>query len=189
MFSALWSSFPSDLLSKVITSQTASWLTNLKHSKHFAKAMLCIPKQVIHTLQRYRVVSKSLSEDEIRERLVGFRWKERECRVCFWNLPRLRFCGSCFLVFYCSKECQQADWTRHQNECCPVGNVTIGKRKRKRPWKWTDTRGFLAWTCKLGNKTLDDLLMPYSILWSQSTEYKMRTNLKMRFSSSWGIFT
>ncbi|KAI0335308.1 hypothetical protein GY45DRAFT_1221121, partial [Cubamyces sp. BRFM 1775] len=35
----------------------------------------------------------------------------------FRGFPDLRICGGCKGAFYCSSECQRADWERHQKLC------------------------------------------------------------------------
>jgi len=48
------------------------------------------------------------------------REKTRACETCGDKLSPLRACGGCKQVFYCSTECQKADWKRHKPECLKV---------------------------------------------------------------------
>jgi len=51
----------------------------------------------------------------------------KECAKCQYfgamnvadsdNLPKMRYCGKCKKVCYCSKECQEADWKDHKVVC------------------------------------------------------------------------
>ena len=43
------------------------------------------------------------------------------CVTCRKSVPavaELKKCKACRYVYYCSKECQRADWPRHKRECC-----------------------------------------------------------------------
>jgi len=46
--------------------------------------------------------------------------KRRQCEAC-WRLDdgkeRFQQCGQCKSVYYCGKECQRKDWTRHKARC------------------------------------------------------------------------
>ncbi|KAI0639366.1 hypothetical protein C8Q77DRAFT_1080797 [Trametes polyzona] len=39
------------------------------------------------------------------------------CHRGLLRTPDLRICGGCKSAFYCSNECQRADWERHQKRC------------------------------------------------------------------------
>ncbi|KAK6966575.1 hypothetical protein R3P38DRAFT_3245860 [Favolaschia claudopus] len=43
---------------------------------------------------------------------------------------KFRRCSSCQSFYYCSSECQRADWTRggHRNACCSYGTLLLGER-------------------------------------------------------------
>jgi hypothetical protein len=56
------------------------------------------------------------------------------CVTCRKSVPavaELKKCKACRVVYYCSKECQRADWPRHKRECsvtCPdVDGVAVRK--------------------------------------------------------------
>lgn len=34
------------------------------------------------------------------------------------DITKLSICGSCALAWYCSKECQEKHWSKHQLRCC-----------------------------------------------------------------------
>lgn len=40
---------------------------------------------------------------------------QKSCNVCMKNVTKL--CGKCRSVYYCSKECQQDDWSQHKLKC------------------------------------------------------------------------
>lgn len=47
---------------------------------------------------------------------------QRKCRAA--NCSRsegLKPCGACFVVAYCSKQCQRRDWSVHKGFCCGKG--------------------------------------------------------------------
>ena len=58
------------------------------------------------------VGAKTEGEDE-------FRWYMRKCNVCglTQKQKKLKKCGSCKCVFYCSLECQKRDWKDHKKVC------------------------------------------------------------------------
>ena len=41
---------------------------------------------------------------------------QTHCTSCFSN-GALRKCGACKTIGYCSRKCQQLDWSDHRNEC------------------------------------------------------------------------
>lgn len=59
-------------------------------------------------------------EQEIREQLIVVRWNNPICSCCKEKHVKLKHCGKCFLIFYCNKSCQTADWPNHRLECCNV---------------------------------------------------------------------
>ncbi len=44
------------------------------------------------------------------------------CVSCNRLLDKRKSCGRCKAVYYCSKECQLADWKEHRLRCCPAAN-------------------------------------------------------------------
>ena len=47
----------------------------------------------------------------------------KECAVC--SKPSSKFCKSCKARFYCSQECQIADWKEHKKFCPKVEEKQI----------------------------------------------------------------
>lgn len=43
----------------------------------------------------------------------------RSCSVCGNTDQKVKVCGTCRGVGYCSRECQKLDWYRHKKECKP----------------------------------------------------------------------
>lgn len=41
----------------------------------------------------------------------------RQCAFCRWNQPPMYRCVNCKMMYYCSRECQRADWDRHRIDC------------------------------------------------------------------------
>ncbi|KAF8121414.1 hypothetical protein EV363DRAFT_1365132 [Boletus edulis] len=44
---------------------------------------------------------------------------QTQCTTCSTTRPKLQTCKQCKSVWYCSKECQKKDWTRHKAWCTP----------------------------------------------------------------------
>ena len=40
-----------------------------------------------------------------------------KCNVCGTKSNSNKKCSGCFLVWYCSAKCQQADWKQHKDQC------------------------------------------------------------------------
>jgi len=40
------------------------------------------------------------------------------CTLCKRNDVKLRLCGDCLSVYYCSKHCQKISWLDHRHICC-----------------------------------------------------------------------
>ena len=56
------------------------------------------------------------------------------CVTCRKSVPavaELKKCKACRYVYYCSKECQRADWPRHKRECCVTRADVDGVAVRK----------------------------------------------------------
>lgn len=43
------------------------------------------------------------------------------CGVCKKEFPELKRCSQCKRTYYCSSECQKADWKSHKSVCSPIG--------------------------------------------------------------------
>jgi hypothetical protein len=119
----------SELFCDSPSSSTRSWLADICESKNFEKALIHVPTVFIEEMKQ---LDSTLSEEDIRKRYVASSWRNRECKVCFWTASKLLICGKCYLVFYCSEECQKADWIRHKKECLRELNQ---KKRRKRSFK------------------------------------------------------
>ncbi len=48
----------------------------------------------------------------------GLGIKSVSCARCHQPIVLRRRCSRCLSLFYCNKECQQADWPRHRSSCC-----------------------------------------------------------------------
>ena len=53
----------------------------------------------------------------VRTRIINGVVIERVCALCSKKECKLSHCSKCRAVYYCSKECQKADWGRHKAEC------------------------------------------------------------------------
>lgn len=56
--------------------------------------------------------------------------KERPCRNCFQSGRDMQKCSRCKQIFYCSKECQVADWKRHKKDCSRLQELKQERRER-----------------------------------------------------------
>ncbi|GAQ87830.1 hypothetical protein KFL_003800060 [Klebsormidium nitens] len=106
----------------------------------FPEFQLALSKYPQCELERNReIVRRALSDSEQPHwlpdtyMLVKFRWENPICQYCRRKprIPRretdvrLKKCTACHLVWYCSKECQKADWVKaHKQWCTNLPNVT-----------------------------------------------------------------
>jgi len=42
------------------------------------------------------------------------------CRNCYTASEHVMRCSVCKAIYYCSRECQKADWKRHKEDCSPM---------------------------------------------------------------------
>ena len=59
-------------------------------------------------------------EGLVRTRIIDGQIVERKCGGCgLWQTPerKLERCGQCRRVYYCSRQCQLADWKTHKVGC------------------------------------------------------------------------
>lgn len=65
-----------------------------------------------------------LNVERFKYTVVYLRWKNRVCNTCVKKDPEFKYyaelysCPKCHLVWYCSRECQDADKTNHADWCC-----------------------------------------------------------------------
>lgn len=59
---------------------------------------------------------------QLKLQLVMLHWFNPICHTCHQKDPNVALgrCSGCHLYWYCSEQCQAADWNRHASEC---GNV------------------------------------------------------------------
>eukprot|EP01084_Bolivina_argentea_P020746 38558_1 len=100
--------------------------TKMTHAKsltkgnNYSKAIW----NLVHVCMRYRMSNKEIKMEY---------YQCMNCCVC--NIQRkellgkkLKVCGGCKLVYYCSKTCQKYDWSRqnHRHICAPLKNSLLG---------------------------------------------------------------
>jgi hypothetical protein len=78
------------------------WAASSCHGTVTRFVVICCYRLVIFSLY---VVSGSSSESTM------------ECRACLHTRARMKECGQCRGVFYCSRRCQKNHWRKHRQEC------------------------------------------------------------------------
>lgn len=68
-----------------------------------------------------KTVQTKKSDRDLQSAIIVDRLMNPICNRCHdkSNIFRLKLCGACEMTFYCSIECQQADWNAsHRQWCC-----------------------------------------------------------------------
>jgi hypothetical protein len=74
----------------------------------------------------HSVEIEDFENEIIRMILAGLRWRNKVCNnaynendneICTKRYENLQFCTKCYLVQYCSRKCQTADWPTHKLIC------------------------------------------------------------------------
>lgn len=91
----------------------------------FAKALRNYPrgeaKRVVDCLEAIhgRKLESGEALDAVRN-MVATHFTNPLCHNCHRKPPGVKLwrCDACALVWYCSVECQRANWKRHKRQCC-----------------------------------------------------------------------
>ena len=113
--------------------ETTEWIFGHEHPM-FQIAKSHVTKEDVNFIQRLTICIRKVSvpEDVARTMTANIRWKNRICNECQdkSDILKLFFCEKCYLVQYCSKECQEKNWTQHRERCCnPDGPLDDGPQQ------------------------------------------------------------
>jgi hypothetical protein len=77
------------------------------------------PSEIMYNAMFIHNVVPSGIDDDIATLLVQLRYSSAECNYCRKKgTMKFKRCEKCFLVFYCSNDCQKKDTFKHQEYCC-----------------------------------------------------------------------
>jgi hypothetical protein len=79
---------------------------------------LCISNKQFGSWINYKAICSESCANKIISSQEGS--SQRICQNCANPIKENpKRCGKCHRAFYCSKECQKADWPSHKEECSP----------------------------------------------------------------------
>lgn len=96
------------------------------------------PAAVMARLENLHRLASVSHSAHMNTRNLPVRGQLKFCRNCNKSEPTQEFqrslkqCSRCKQAFYCSRECQVADWKDHKTTCQPVGSASEAKRSEKR---------------------------------------------------------
>lgn len=116
-----------------LTDTNKEWIFGINHPKfeiakeHVTNSDIKFIKDLIRLS-----AEKEVSEHEARIMTAKIRWDNRICNECRdkSDILKLFFCDKCYLVQYCSEECQEHNLLQHQKKCCnPEGPLDDGPQQ------------------------------------------------------------